>query len=65
MSQTNVAVLEKINFRHNHPDAITELALSYLAENLGGVAFYDSIIVFEKQLKKYLNPNSDELRALS
>ncbi len=41
----------EINFRHKHPEAVAEMALSYLAANLSGIAFYDSIIVFDKKLK--------------
>ena len=39
------------SFRHEHPEALSELALSYLGANVGGIAFYDSIIVFDKRLK--------------
>lgn len=39
---------KETNFRHGHPDAVSELDLSYLAANLGGIAFYDSIVVFDK-----------------
>ena len=49
---------KEINFRHNHVEAVTELALSYLAANLSGIAFYDSIIVFDKKLK--VLPKSDQ-----
>ncbi|MFQ6006658.1 MAG: class I SAM-dependent methyltransferase [Woeseia sp.] len=42
---------KEIHFRHNHHQAVSELALSYLAANLSGIAFYDSIIVFDKKLK--------------
>ncbi len=48
----------EINFRHNHAEAVTELALSYLAANLSGIAFYDSIIAFDKRLKDL--PKSDQ-----
>jgi len=37
------------HFRHQHPEAIKELDLSYLAANLGGIFFYDSIVVFDKK----------------
>jgi len=50
---------KEVNFRHEHPEAIKELQLSYLAANLSGVAFYDSIVVFEKK-KQYL-PKSELL----
>jgi hypothetical protein len=36
-------------FRHQHPDALQELDLSYLSANLDGVAFHDSIVVFDKK----------------
>jgi hypothetical protein len=39
------------HFRLAHSEAVSELALSYLGANLGGIAFYDSIIVFEKKPK--------------
>jgi hypothetical protein len=45
------------NFRHEHPDAFEQLDLSYLAANLGGIAFYDSIVVFDKK-KRHL-PKSE------
>ena len=49
---------KEVNFRHNHPDAVTELDFSYLAANLSGISFYDSIIVFDKKLKKL--PKSEQ-----
>ena len=49
---------KEINFRHKHAEAVTELALSYLGANLNGIAFYDSIIVFDKRLKKL--PKSEQ-----
>ncbi len=42
---------KEVNFRHNHPEAVSELALSYLGANLSGIAFYDSIVVFDKKTK--------------
>ncbi len=42
---------KEIHFRHEHPEAISELMLSYLGANLSGIAFYDSIIVFDKKQK--------------
>lgn len=45
------------NFRHQHPEAIKKLDLSYLAANLGGISFYDSIVVFDKK-KRHL-PKSE------
>ena len=42
---------KEIHFRHEHPEAISELTLSYLGANLSGIAFYDSIIVFDKKQK--------------
>jgi hypothetical protein len=44
---------KETSFRHEHPEAVKELELSYLAANLAGIAFYDSIIVFDKR-KKFL-----------
>ena len=37
------------NFRHGHPEAVTQLELSYLSANLAGISFYDSIVVFDKK----------------
>jgi hypothetical protein len=39
------------NFRFGHSDALDEMQVSYLAAHLGGIAFYDSIVVFDKQLR--------------
>lgn len=36
-------------FRHEHPDALDKLELSYLSANLDGIAFHDSIVVFDKK----------------
>ena len=44
-------------FRHQHPDALKELEVSYLSANLDGIAFHDSIVVFEK--KKQSLPKSE------
>lgn len=44
-------------FRRGHTDALQELELSYLAANLAGVSFYDSILVIDKKLRSL--PNSD------
>ena len=44
---------KETNFRHGHPEAVTQLELSYLAANLGSIAFYDSIVVFDKK-RRYL-----------
>ncbi len=40
------------NFRHQHPEAFMKLDLSYLAANLGGISFYDSIVVFDKAKRR-------------
>lgn len=48
---------KETNFRHEHADAVAELELSYLAANLTGIAFHDSIVVFDKQ-QRYL-PKSE------
>ena len=42
---------KEIHFRHGHPEAVSELALSYLGAHLSGIAFYDSIVVFDKKAK--------------
>ena len=39
---------KETHFRHGHEDALKELELSYLAAHLGGIAFYDSIVVLDK-----------------
>ena len=44
---------KETNFRHGHPEAVTQLELSYLAANLASIAFYDSIVVFDKK-RRYL-----------
>ncbi len=44
-------------FRHDHADALNQMELSYLSANLAGIAFYDSIVVFDKK-KRYL-PKSE------
>jgi hypothetical protein len=45
------------NFRHQHPDALPQLKLSYLAANIAGIAFYDSIVVIDKLSRRL--PKSD------
>ena len=47
------------NFRQGHVDAVAQIELSYLSANLSGIAFYDSIVVFDKR-KHFLPKN--ELR---
>lgn len=42
---------KETHFRHGHADAVTELELSYLSANLHGIAFYDSIVVFDKKTR--------------
>ena len=49
---------KEIHFRHEHPEAVSELALSYLGANLGGIAFYDSIVVFDKKARSL--PKSEQ-----
>jgi hypothetical protein len=48
---------QETEFRHDHPDALKELELSYLAANLDGISFHDSIVVFDK--KKQNLPKSE------
>ncbi len=48
---------KETEFRHEHPDALRELELSYLSANLDCVAFHDSIVVFDK--KKQSLPKSE------
>ncbi|RLA26899.1 MAG: hypothetical protein DRQ63_07195 [Gammaproteobacteria bacterium] len=50
---------KETNFRLGHTDALQELELSYLAANLDSIAFYDSIVVFDKKMK---NLPKSELR---
>lgn len=45
------------SFRMGHANEVKSLALSYLSANLAGIAFYDSIIVFDK--KKHGLPKSE------
>ena len=49
---------KEIHFRHAHPEAVSELALSYLGANLSRIAFYDSIVVFGKKAKSL--PKSEQ-----
>ena len=39
-------------FRHEHPDALKELELSYVSANLDGISFHDSIVVFDKKQQR-------------
>lgn len=48
---------KEIEFRHNHPEAIREMEVSYLSANLGGIAFHDSIVVLDK--KKHHLPQNE------
>ncbi|MDH3303876.1 MAG: class I SAM-dependent methyltransferase [Gammaproteobacteria bacterium] len=48
---------KETHFRHGHPEAVKQLELSYLAANLACIAFYDSIVVFDKK-KRHL-PKSE------
>ncbi|MCJ7592327.1 MAG: class I SAM-dependent methyltransferase [Woeseiaceae bacterium] len=48
---------KETDFRHGHPDAARHMELSYLAANIGSIAFYDSIVVFDK--KKRVLPKSE------
>ena len=48
---------KETHFRHEHPEALREMDMSYLAANVHSVAFYDSIVVFEK--KKRSLPKSE------
>ncbi|MCH7537846.1 MAG: class I SAM-dependent methyltransferase [Proteobacteria bacterium] len=50
---------KETNFRQGHVDAVAQIELSYLSANLSGIAFYDSIVVFDKR-KHFLPKN--ELR---
>jgi hypothetical protein len=48
---------KETDFRHEHPDALKELDVSYLSANLDGISFHDSIVVFDK--KKQSLPKSE------
>lgn len=48
---------KETHFRHEHPEAVKQLELSYLAANIASIAFYDSIVVFDK--KKRNLPKSE------
>jgi cephalosporin hydroxylase len=48
---------KETNFRLDHPEAVEQMELSYLAANIANVAFYDSIVVIDKK-KKFL-PRSE------
>ncbi len=48
---------KETDFRHEHPDALKELYLSYLSANLDSIALHDSIVVFDK--KKQSLPKSE------
>jgi hypothetical protein len=48
---------KETNFRHEHAEALQQLDLSYLSANLASIAFYDSIVVFDK--KKRVLPKSE------
>ena len=39
------------SFRPGHEDAVSEMSVSYLAANIHSIAFYDSIVVFDKRIK--------------
>lgn len=46
------------SFRPEHPDAVDTMNVSYLAANIFSIAFYDSIVVFDK--KKRVIPKSEQ-----
>jgi hypothetical protein len=46
------------SFRPGHKDAVSEMPVSYLAANIHSIAFYDSIVVFDK--RKKLMPKSEQ-----
>ncbi|MDH5621038.1 MAG: class I SAM-dependent methyltransferase [Gammaproteobacteria bacterium] len=48
---------KETNFRLDHPEAVEQMQLSYLAANIASVAFYDSIVVIDK--KKKVLPRSE------
>ncbi|MDG2375377.1 MAG: hypothetical protein P8M18_03405 [Woeseiaceae bacterium] len=48
---------KETHFRHKHPDAVTEMDLTYLSANLDSISFHDSIVVFDK--KKRSLPKSE------
>jgi len=46
------------SFRPGHADAVEEMNVSYLAANIYSIAFYDSIVVFDK--RKRVIPKSEQ-----
>jgi len=46
------------SFRPEHPDAVRQMHVSYLSANIFSIAFYDSIVVFDK--KKRALPKSEQ-----
>jgi len=46
------------SFRPGHADAVKEMHVSYLAANIHSIAFYDSIVVFDK--RKQVIPKSEQ-----
>ena len=46
------------SFRPGHEDAVSEMPVSYLAANIHSIAFYDSIVVFDKRIKRI--PKSEQ-----
>jgi hypothetical protein len=46
------------SFRPGHEDAVSEMPVSYLAANIHSIAFYDSIVVFDK--RKKVIPKSEQ-----
>jgi hypothetical protein len=39
------------SFRPEHPDAVKQMHVSYLSANIFSIAFYDSIVVFDKKIR--------------
>jgi hypothetical protein len=48
---------KETHFRQGHQDQLSEIGISYLAANLDGIYFHDSIVVFDK--KKRALPKSE------
>jgi len=40
------------SFRSEHPDAVKQMNINYLAANIGSISFYDSIVAFDKKKKR-------------
>jgi hypothetical protein len=56
---------KEINLRHNHPKAVSELAISHLAAHLSGIMFSTRLLSSTKNPGTCPNPNSDDFGAFA